>query len=244
MIKNVIFSTVVAFSGIVIAKDEVKITPAPEKSVLEVNKERLINILGPVNAGIVEKANDLMTLARISREPIYLFVNSPGGSVRAGNVFIDAMTIAKNRGIEIKCITSIYAASMAFSILANCSDRYVLPNARLLFHPARIGIMGAYTGPEYQELADILNNLDKSLQEFLVKELEIDRDVMMKAYYAEKWWDAKELQAATKKGWLIIVEDVIGIENLFSFKAGRVNQSDFLHELNEFGHVFFHTATN
>ena len=244
MIRNVIFSAVFAFSGIASAKDEVKILPVPEKSVLEVDKKRLINILGPVNAQIVDKANDLMRLARTSRAPIYLFVNSPGGSVRAGNVFIDAMTITKSRGIEIKCVTSIYAASMAFSILANCSDRYVLPNARLLFHPARIGIMGAFTGPEYQEFADILNNLDKSLQEFLVEELEIDRDVMLKAYYAEKWWDAKELQAATKKGWLTIVDDITGIDDLFSFKAGRVKQSDFIHELNEFGHVFFHTATN
>lgn len=237
MIRAIIFSAIFLLSGASMAQEKKELS-------VTVDKNRLVNILGVVDARIINKANQLIKLAAHSQEPIYLFVNSPGGSVRAGNVFIDAMNLVKSRGVQLKCITSIYAASMAFSILANCSDRYVLPNARLLFHPARIGIMGAFTGPEYKELADILLSLDNTLQKFLVETMEIDKDVMLDAYYKEKWWGVEELQAETKTGWLTIVDDIVGIDNLFSFKPGKVQQSDVIHELNDQGYVIFNAKTN
>lgn len=209
---------------------------------LYVNPSRLIKVLGAVGPDIVKKANQLLALADSTKEPIYVLINSPGGSVRVGNVFIDAMTMAKSRGVQIKCLTSIYAASMAFSIFANCSEKYVLANTQLLFHPARIGLFGVYTAEEFELMHKELKKIDNRLQDFLLRELEIDKEVMLKAYYDEKWWEAEELQKATRKGWLNIVDDVVGIDStLFSVSPGKVRseeeEGDHQQELEEYGYV-------
>jgi ATP-dependent Clp protease protease subunit len=212
---------------------------------LEVDSSRLIKVLGPVDGRILEKANELMELATVSKEPIYVLVNSPGGSVAAGNVFVDAMGIAKQRGIVVKCVTSIYAASMAFTILANCSERYVLPQAELLFHPVRVAINDTLTAPQFQELATTLHVMDLALQKFLVETTGIDKEVMLTAYYGEKWWKAAELQAATNPGWLIIVTDVKGIKELFVHEEKRqVNESDVQLDGEEQAYVIYNTRNN
>lgn len=244
MIRSLILSGALALSGFAQA-DKAAVEPVlVKKATLHVDKARVVSVLGRVDGRIIEKANELMKLAKSSREPIYVFINSPGGSVRAGDVFIDAMTVVKSRGIEIKCVTSIYAASMAFSILVNCTDRYVLPNTRLLFHPVRAGLMGSYTGIEMAEIGAELNEMDTTLQDLLVSKTGIDREVMKKAYYAEKWWKAPEIQAATTEGWLTIVDDITGIEALFLFEPKEVTASDFLPELQEYGHVFINAPIN
>lgn len=220
-------------------------TPLIAEDKLEVNPSRLVKVLGPVNASIIEKANELIKLSELSKDPIYLFINSPGGSVGAGNVFIDAMTIVKNRGIQINCVTSVYAASMAFSILMNCSERYVLENVKLLFHPARVFLMmTALTGKEYQKIAEDLISIDTKLQKELLEKLEIDEDIMLKAYYDEKWWDISELQAVTKKGWLKVVKDISGIKDLFALTPGKINQSDILKMGKGKKYVIFNSKDN
>lgn len=204
--------------GLVLWVAAKKVNPSVIPAGVTVDTSRLINILGQVNRGILDKANELMALASQSRQPIFLLVNSPGGSVRSGNVFISAMNVVKSRGIQIQCITSVYAASMAFSILANCSTRYVLPKAQLLFHPVRVGLMGTLTGNELKTLADDLRALDVGLLNFLENAMGMNRPLLERTFYAEKWWDATELQAVTKKGWLTIIRDVKGIDDLFALE--------------------------
>lgn len=204
-------------------------------STLEVDPNRTVSILGGVDAGIIKKANELLKLVKTSKEPVYLFINSPGGSVRAGEVFVSAMTIAKERGVIIKCVSTVHAASMAFSIYANCSERYALSGARLLFHPVSITVfMSRLTAKSVSELYDIMSKIDKDLQDFLVESMGIDREVMLKAYYEEKWWSPEELKSSTKDGWITIVKDVKGISDLFAVSDGNESQTrDFLRTLPE-----------
>lgn len=75
-------------------------------------------------------------------EPIYLFIDSPGGSVTAGMDFIQGMT---SLGREIKTISS-FSASMAFMTVQSLGERIVLPFGVLMSHRAKGGIQGQFPG--------------------------------------------------------------------------------------------------
>jgi len=72
-----------------------------------------------------------------SKKPIYLLLDSPGGSVGYGLQFIQLMHRAKSRGIVIHCIVDNQAMSMAFGILSQCSRRYAFRSSLLLWHRVR-----------------------------------------------------------------------------------------------------------
>lgn len=215
--------------------------PAKTPVTLDMDKDRLVKIVGAVDGSILPKATELLKLSEKSTAPIYILINSPGGSVRTGNVFIDAMHIAKARGAEIRCVSPVYAASMAFTILMNCSKRYALANTSLLFHPVRV-VLGQtpITAPLALELARDLDVYDTKLKAELLENLGIEEAIMIKAYYEEKWWDARELQTAVKPGWITIVDNITGTTDVFevSSETGeRLEDEYFTHEVKEHGNT-------
>lgn len=73
---------------------------------------------------------------------IWLYINSPGGSITAGMAIYDAMQYVKPQVATI-CIGQ--AASMAAVLLASGAEgkRYALPNSRVLIHqPLMYGLGG------------------------------------------------------------------------------------------------------
>lgn len=74
--------------------------------------------------------------------PIYLFMDTPGGSVTAG---MDLIQAAKGIGREIKTITS-FAASMGFITVQNLGERIILPYGVLMSHRASGGVQGQIPG--------------------------------------------------------------------------------------------------
>lgn len=98
---------------------------------------------------------------------IQLVINSPGGSVVAGFLFLDRLTALKQRGTAVECYVAEVAASMAFQILLQCDSRYVLDTSFLLWHRARVFIGGfggtALTGPDAYALGIQLKDLDRHI---------------------------------------------------------------------------------
>lgn len=111
------------------------------------------NILGLAPAILAMAADD-------SDEPIDLIINSPGGEVTTGFLFINVMEQAKQMGATIRCFVPGMAASMAFQILIHCDERYTLNKSFLLWHRARTMSAGAVTAVDATELARQLQSLD------------------------------------------------------------------------------------
>jgi ATP-dependent Clp protease protease subunit len=74
--------------------------------------------------------------------PIYLFLNTPGGSIQAGLELIEALN-GLNRPVHT---ITLFAASMGWQLLQHMQKRYVLSYGILMSHKARGRISGEFGG--------------------------------------------------------------------------------------------------
>ncbi len=106
---------------------------------------------------------------------IQLVINSPGGDIETGYLFMDMMRAIQARGTHIECFVPRMAASIAYIILMNCDSRYVLNNSRLLWHHSRIPAISEELGAiELYTLALELDAIDQKMYKELCEHMEVD----------------------------------------------------------------------
>lgn len=86
----------------------------------------------------------MLTLAADPNEDIYLYINSPGGSVMAGLAVYDTMQYIRN---DVVTIAMGFCASMGQFLLTagTPGKRFALPHTRILMHQPSAGLAGSAT---------------------------------------------------------------------------------------------------
>jgi ATP-dependent Clp protease protease subunit len=112
-------------------------------------KERVVFLVGPVNdqsANLVV-AQMLYLESENPDKDIYLYINSPGGSVSAGMSIYDTMNFIKP---DVSTLCMGMAASMGAFLLAagEKGKRFALPNSRIMIHQPLGGAQGQATDIE------------------------------------------------------------------------------------------------
>ena len=149
-------------------------------------EDRIVFITGEIddnNSNII--VSELLYLDSINHEDIYLYINSPGGSITSGMAIYDTMNYIKSDIVTI-CIGM--AASMASIILSSGTKgkRYILPNSEVMIHQPLGGTSGQATeikihAERILKLKDKLNKiLSKNTNNSLKKiEHDTERDYFM-----------------------------------------------------------------
>ena len=152
-------------------------------------KERIIFLVGQVEdhmANLVV-AQMLFLESENPDKDIYLYINSPGGSVTAGLSIYDTMQFIKP-DVSTLCIGQ--AASMGALLLAGgeAGKRYALPHARTMIHQPLGGFQGQASDIEIhaKEIIEVRERLNKILAEHTGKSMsdiqkDTDRDNFMNA---------------------------------------------------------------
>ena len=105
--------------------------------------ERIIFLGQQVDDEIANKITaQMLLLAAEPDKDIYLYINSPGGSVTAGMAIYDTMQFIKN---DVVTIAMGLAASMGQFLLTagTPGKRFALPNAEILIHQPSAGLAGS-----------------------------------------------------------------------------------------------------
>ena len=114
-------------------------------------RERIIFLVGPVNDGTANLvvAQMLFLESENPDKDIFLYINSPGGSVSAGLSIFDTMQFIKP---DVSTLCMGMAASMgSFLLMAGAKGkRGALPNSRIMLHQPSGGAQGQASDIEIQ----------------------------------------------------------------------------------------------
>jgi ATP-dependent Clp protease protease subunit len=112
-------------------------------------RERIVFLVGPVNDAVANLvvAQLLFLESENPDKDIFLYINSPGGSVSAGMSIFDTMQFIKP---DVSTLCMGMAASMgSFLLMAGAKGKRVaLPNAKIMIHQPSGGAQGQATDIE------------------------------------------------------------------------------------------------
>ena len=158
-------------------------------------KERVIFLTGQVEdhmANLVV-AQLLFLESENPDKDIFLYINSPGGSVTAGMSIYDTMQFIKP---NVSTVCMGLACSMGAFLLAGGAPgkRYVLPNSRVMIHQPLGGFQGQASDIQIhaQEILTIKKKLNTLIAEHTGQQLDVierdtDRDNFMSADQAVEY---------------------------------------------------------
>lgn len=158
-------------------------------------KERIIFVTGGIDDHMANLivAQLLFLEAEDPKKDIFLYVNSPGGSVSAGLGIVDTMNHIKP---DVATVCVGLAASMGSIILSQGAKgkRSILPNAEVMIHQPWGGTQGQATDIEItaRHILRTREQLNKMLAKASGKTLaqiekDTDRDFFMTAEEAKKY---------------------------------------------------------
>ncbi|HQC62076.1 MAG TPA: ATP-dependent Clp endopeptidase proteolytic subunit ClpP [Candidatus Marinimicrobia bacterium] len=170
-------------------------------------KERIIFLGLPIDDHVANLviAQLLFLAAEDAKKDIYLYINSPGGSITAGMAILDTMNYVKPDMVTI-CLG--LAASMAAVLLASGTrgKRQALPNSRIMIHQPLGGVEGQASDIEIhaREIIRLKENTNRILAELTGQPLEkinrdTDRNYFMSSEEALKYGIIDEILPARIK---------------------------------------------
>jgi len=131
----------------------------------------------------------LLLAAEDAKKDIYLYVNSPGGSITAGMAIYDTMQFVPN---DIVTVGIGMAASMGQLLLTagTKGKRYITPNARVLLHQPHGGFGG--TASDIQTQAQLILDMKKRLAEITAAQTGKSVEQINRDGDRDRWFSAQE----------------------------------------------------
>ncbi|MDT3397798.1 ATP-dependent Clp protease proteolytic subunit [Streptomyces sp. B1866] len=163
--------------------------------------ERIIFLGQPVDDDIANKITaQLLLLAADPDKDIYLYINSPGGSITAGMAIYDTMQYIRN---DVVTIAMGLAASMGQFLLSagTRGKRFALPNAEILIHQPSAGLAGSASDIKIH--AEQLLRTKKKMAELTAFHTSQSVEQITRDSDRDRWFSAQE---AKEYG---LVDDVI-----------------------------------
>ena len=108
-------------------------------------KDRIVFLSGEINDEVANLiVSELLYLNSLNNEDIYLYINSPGGSVTSGMAIYDTMNFIK---CDVSTICVGMCASMAAFLLSSGAKgkRVCLKNGEVMIHQPVGGVQGQAT---------------------------------------------------------------------------------------------------
>ncbi|MFJ9697400.1 ATP-dependent Clp protease proteolytic subunit [Streptomyces rubellomurinus] len=155
--------------------------------------ERIIFLGQQVDDDIANKITaQLLLLAADPDKDIFLYINSPGGSISAGMAIYDTMQYIKN---DVVTIAMGMAASMGQFLLTagTPGKRFSLPNANILMHQPSAGLGGSATDIRIQ--AEQLLRTKKRMSELIAHHSGQTFEQITQDSDRDRWFTPEEAKA-------------------------------------------------
>jgi ATP-dependent Clp protease protease subunit len=154
-------------------------------------KNRVIMLGSDVNDDIANQvcAQLLYLEGEDPNQDIWLYINSPGGSVTAGMAIYDTMQFV---GCDVATVCLGLAASMGQFLLTSgaAGKRYTLPNARIMMHQPLAGLRGQATDIAIQ--AEQLRYIKRRMAEMISEHSGQPLEKVQADSERDRWFTAEQ----------------------------------------------------
>ncbi|MFG3703599.1 ATP-dependent Clp protease proteolytic subunit [Micromonospora sp. NPDC047670] len=134
-------------------------------------------------------AQILLLAAEDADRDIFLYINSPGGSVSAGMAVYDTMRYVKN---DVATLALGLAGSMGqFLLCAGAAGkRYALPHSRIMMHQPSGGMGG--TAADITIQAENMLHVKRTMQELIAQHSGRTLDEIQRDWDRDRWFTAEQ----------------------------------------------------
>jgi ATP-dependent Clp protease protease subunit len=186
----------VAHSNIaILAKVEKPLTQTVKKEVKRVSvtleQENTIFLNDSVNETSIAKLQIefLEKHSKLPRsKPIYLILNTPGGSVFSGARFLDTVRATKRKVHTI----ILKAASMGYALVQELNDRLILGSGHLMHHRGKINGLSGQLNGELESQLDFIKRFTDNFDKNAAKRIGIPLEEFKASLVNELWLFGEE----------------------------------------------------
>jgi ATP-dependent Clp protease protease subunit len=134
-------------------------------------------------------AQMLLLAAEDPDKDIYLYINSPGGSVTAGMAIYDTMQFVQP---DVATVAMGLAASMGQFLLSAGAKgkRYALPHARVMMHQPLGGIGG--TASDIKIQAELILHMKKTMAQLIAEQTGQSVETIERDSDRDRWFTAEQ----------------------------------------------------
>jgi ATP-dependent Clp protease, protease subunit len=154
-------------------------------------RDRIIFVKGVVEDEMANQicAQLLLLAAEDPDKDIFLYINSPGGSVSAGMAIYDTMQFVKN---DVATVAMGMAASMGQFLLCAGTQgkRYALPHTRIMMHQPSSGIGGTASFIQKQAEQSLL--IKRQMEDLIAHHTGQTADKIREDSDLETWFSAED----------------------------------------------------
>ena len=130
------------------------------------------------------KVDDENHVSRANREPIKIYINTPGGSLHATLTMVDAIKMSET---PVYTINTGTAFSGGFFIFISGHMRYSYPHATFLFHEGSTGGGGPQDAGKFRNYASFYDKMLEQLEVLTLENTNITKEVYDK-HKLDDWW--------------------------------------------------------
>lgn len=167
-----------------------------------VDFDRTVYLDGEVHGYSMNKAIKELKAIDDTTGPIFVLINSPGGSVFDGERFISAIESASN---PVYTVCTNLCASMGAIIHQYGTKRFAYDRSVLMFHDASGGLRGPV-----KNMKSMLSFIERKIQKvnaYIAKKSGMSYESFMKLHAHDLWIDAEDAKDLKLVDDIIIVKD-------------------------------------
>lgn len=162
--------------------------PAPKHELIILNEANHVTLRGPVTDDSISKLiSDLAALLekRKDKDPLYIVLDTPGGSVLAGFRLYEFLKPYKN----IHTITLNSYSMGAILVEMIQGDRLMIETGTLMFHRMSISMPGGQKVEEIKAKAEYFMQMEHFAQHKVAERVKMDSEELHKEFDAELYMD-------------------------------------------------------
>jgi len=156
---------------------------------ISLSNNNFVSLIGPVSTNSVDDVIKSFNTKSINEyitdnKNIYLYINSPGGSVFAGNHLVQYIKTLQSTNVTVNCIAQNFM-SMAFIIMQACNFRYVMFDSIGMQHQISFGMKGNIEN--FKSQFNLIERVNNMLIDMEIKKIGITRDEYLSKILSD-WW--------------------------------------------------------